>query len=91
MTTTNRIKFTHKLNGVEGNTPQVLAYSVAEVMAYASQVRNRPGLNQQIWQGRAAYLVNHLFNRNLVSMNSDVNVLVCWLARAIAEGKVATV
>lgn len=91
MTNRKLIKFTHTLNGPEGNPPEILAYSVAEVMAYASQVRNTPGLNQQIWQGRAAYLVNHIFNQNIVSMNTPVDELVRWLAKALAERKVATI
>lgn len=90
MTNPPRIKFTHLLNGPDGNPPAIIAHAVAEVIAHAPAVRNRPGFNQTVWQGRASYLVNHIFNRNLVCLNTSVDTLILWLEKAKAEGKVAS-
>ena len=82
--TTSRIKFTHMLNGPQGNSHEVLVHAVNEVLAYEPLARasRKGGFNQTVWQGRAAYLVNHVYNRNIVSMATSVDVLAKYVAAA---------
>jgi hypothetical protein len=90
MKNTNKSPFKYTLNGVEGNSPEVLSYSVAELLALYPKVYDRKTpikANGIIWGGRAAYVINHLYG-NRVSMNTNAHLLFLWLNKALADGKV---
>jgi len=90
MKTTNKSPFKYTLNGVEGNSPEVLSQAVAELLALYQKVydrKTRRKANELIWAGRAAYVINHLYG-NKVSMNTNAHILSLWLNKALTDGKV---
>jgi hypothetical protein len=87
--------FKYTLNSPEGNSPEVLSHAVAELLVVYKIVHVRElchagwsnSAMKEIWCGRAAYVINHLFG-NQVSMNTNAYILFQYLHKALADGKV---
>jgi hypothetical protein len=95
MKTTNKSPFKYTLNGVEGNSPEVLSHAVAELLKLHIRVHVNESCHagwsnrtmKEIWNGRAAYVINHLYG-NRVSQNTNAHILFKYLHKALEDGKV---